>query len=534
MRSALLANLGFVLQISGIFVLVPIIVSFIYPNETSATIGLFITACVFLVLGFILNSLCEKKALSFKQSCTLVVIVFIILSLIGSIPYLYVTLQDTSVPLAQHITDSIFESTSGFTTTGFSVISDLSALPKSIILYRGLTQFIGGIGIVLIMLAFFYPEAKLKEFSRSMGFGNNGKVKKTFMIIISVYCTYTVIMIVSGFLLGYSDPVNLAAFIFAALSTGGFAPIADITTAVTQPPLNFIIPFSMILGAVNFILLAGLIKRKFKEFLRSEAMVFLVMMVFAIAIAAVAFNLTPFDATFHIISAMSTAGFSYLPIQNSADTFKLFLILLMFIGGTSLSTAGGIKIIRLLVLVKAIKKSTVDTITQKESKLTLFGKEYSNHDIIHAGTYVLLIGAITFVSSLIVTAFGFSPINAAFETTSALAATGLSVGIVGPTLAMPLKWLFMVLMVIGRVEIISILVIFSRTKEPAQKCKKVAQKNQTSEPSEDSEELDSNTDEVTVSNEEQQIITKSRSIQRSKRPINTVQPLKKPTDSTPL
>jgi len=520
MRSALLANLGFVLQISGIFVLAPIIVSFIYPNETSATIGLLITACVFLVLGFMLNSLCEKKALNFKQSCTLVVIVFIILSLIGSIPYLYTTIQDTSVPLVQHITDSIFESTSGFTTTGFSVISDLSTLPKSIILYRGLTQFIGGVGIVLIMLAFFYPEAKLKEFSRSMGFGNNGKVKKTFLIIISVYCTYTVIMIVSGFLLGYSDPVNLAAFIFAALSTGGFAPIAEITTAITQPPLNFIIPLSMLLGAINFILLAGLIKRRFKEFLRSEAMVFISMIIVAIAIAAIAFNLTPFDSMFHIISAMSTAGFSYLPIQSFPDTFKLFLILLMFIGGTSLSTAGGIKVIRLLLLVKAIKKSTVDTITQKESKLTLFGKEYSNHDIIHAGTYVLLIVAITFVFSLIITAFGFSPINAVFETTAALSATGLSVGVVGPTLALPLKWLFIALMIVGRVEIISILVIFSRTKEPSHKCKKNAQTNQIREPSDDSEELISTADEVTVNNEEQKIIAESRNIQHSKRSIN--------------
>jgi len=151
----LLANMGFVLQISGIFLLIPIIASFIF-NETLATIALFITATGFLALGFILNALCEKKELSFKQSCTLIVLVFVTLSLIGAIPYFYINTSDVS--MLQKVTDSIFESTSGFTTTGYSEIPDVSTLPQSIILYRSLTQFIGGVGIVLVLIAFFYAQ----------------------------------------------------------------------------------------------------------------------------------------------------------------------------------------------------------------------------------------------------------------------------------------------------------------------------------------------------------------------------------------
>ncbi len=466
---ALLANVGFVLQISGIFVLIPIVASFIY-NETQATIALFLTATSFLALGFALNALCEKRELSFKQSCALIVLVFVVLSLIGALPYFYI--DGAQVSLLHKITDSIFESTSGFTTTGFSVIPDISALPKSIVLYRGLTQFIGGVGIVLVLVAFFYPEAKLHEFARSMGLTKDGKVKKAILLIISVYCGLTVAMIVAGLIFGYHDIINLASIVFAALSTGGFSPIADITSAATQPPLNYIILVSIILGACNFLALAGLFKGKIKEFFDSEISVFLILAAISISVVIIFFKFSVFDATFHVLSAMSTTGFSYLSIQGFPDSLKLFFVFLMFIGGASFSTAGGIKIFRFILLFRAAKKAVVETVTEREEqKLKLFGKEYSNTEILHAAILVLLSIAAIFVSSLIVSQYGFRPIDAIFETTSALATTGLSTGIVSFALATELKWVFIFLMILGRVEIMAFLVIFFREKrKPNAEC----------------------------------------------------------------
>ncbi len=457
---ALLSNMGFVLQMSGIFIVIPVILSFIF-NETSATIALFLAAIVFLAIGFMLNALAERKELTFKQSCTLIVLVFIFLSIIGAIPYAYINIQKGD--LLQNITDSIFESASGFTTTGYSVIPNLSAMPKSIIFYRGLTQFVGGIGIVLILLAFFYPEAKLQEFSRGMGFSKNQKIKKTFLLILFIYCTYTIAMIVSGFLLGYHDIINLTSFIFSALSTGGFTPITDITTVATQFPLNFILIVSMILGATNFFVLAGLFKGRIKEFIKSEITVFIAIAVFSIFIATIFFHLSVFDSTFHIISAMSTTGFSYVTIQS--DSLKLFLVFLMFVGGASFSTAGGIKIYRFILLFKATKKVIVDSITEQDSKVKLFGKEYTNAEIIQSLALVILMIGIIFASSFIVSSYGFRPIDSIFETTSALATTGISGGVVGPSLALELKWLFVFLMILGRIEILAFLIMFSRTKE---------------------------------------------------------------------
>jgi trk system potassium uptake protein len=461
--AVLLANMGFILQISGIFVLIPILASF-FLNETSATIALFITATAFLAFGFITNSLCEKKELTFKQSCTLIIAVFITISIIGSIPYLYLNISG-SVNILNRITDSVFESVSGFTTTGFSVIPDLSAIPQSIILYRSLTQFIGGIGVVLILLAFFYPETKLREFAKSMGLDkNNHKIKKTFLFVVSVYSAFTGIMIAVGYGFGYHDLINLASIVFSAVSTGGFSPVNDLTPLIRQAPFNFIIPICMLFGATNLIIFTYLIKRKFKEFIDSETAIFFVFVAASIGLVIFFFNLPTYDAGFQVISTMSTSGFSYISIPNLNDSLKLFLVSLMFIGGASFSTAGGIKIYRLALMVKSVGKTVNFTVTGKDRKISLFGKEYSNAEVIQAATLVFLTGILIFVASFIVSYYGFKPINAIFDCTSAIATTGLSAGVVGPSLALELKWLFVFLMLVGRVEIMAFLVLFSRDK----------------------------------------------------------------------
>lgn len=474
--SVLLANIGFVLQVSGILVLVPIAASFIL-NETSATVALFITATSLLAFGFLTNSLCEKKEMTYRQSCILVVLVFVILGLIGAIPYFYINFSVGD--FSQLITDSIFESVSGFTTTGFSVIPDLEVLPKSIILYRSMTQFIGGIGIVLVLLAFFYPEAKLKEFAKSMGlYKENHRIKKTFLFIISIYCAVTAIMIAVSYLAGYHELINLSSLVFAAISTGGFVPFsgAELTAVLTQPPLNIVIPLCMLFGATNFLLFAELYKRKFKSFLYSETTFFLIIISVSCVLLFSFFNISATDAGFHVLSAMSTTGFSYMPIGNIDTSLTLFLISIMFIGGASLSTAGGIKIYRFLLLIKTIGKTVTYVVSGKDNKVKLFDKLYSNAEIIQIMTLMFLMVAVIFISAMVLSLNGYDPLNSIFESTSAITTAGLSTGVVGPELSLGLKWLFIFLMILGRVEVVTFLVIFSRSKE---KSIGLAVKNQT-------------------------------------------------------
>lgn len=460
---ALLANMGFVLQISGIFIILPIVLSFI-NNEIVATIALFLTATIFLILGFTFNAFCERRELSYKSSCALIVLVFILLSLIGSIPYIYVNLSNGDI--INNISDSIFESASGFTTTGFSVIPNISALPESILFYRGLTQFIGGIGIVLILLAFFYPEAKLQDFAKGMGFSKDQKIKKTFLLIILIYCIYTIILIVMSIVLGYNDIVKAISFVFSAISTGGFAPISDITSVATTFPMNAILIICMVLGASNFFIIAGLFKGKFKEFFVSEFSVFLIMAIIAISITTIFFRLSAEASVFHIISGMTNSGFSYVSVAQFSDGLKFFLVFLMLVGGASFSTAGGFKIFRFVLILKAIRKAVYESITDREYSIKLFGREYSNAAVIQATIIVFLFIALVFFSAFIVSSYGFSIIDSLFETTSAVATTGLSTGIINPSLQLELKWLFVSLMILGRVEILAVFIMLSRTKKP--------------------------------------------------------------------
>ncbi len=177
-------------------------------------------------------------------------------------------------------------------------------------------------------------------------------------------------------------------------------------------------------------------------------------------------SLPLFDSIFNVVSAMSTTGFGYLSIANFSDGLKLFLVFLMFVGGASFSTAGGIKIYRFLLLFKATNKAITESITGKYTPITLFGKEYSNLEVIHSMVIVISMVGLIFGSTFVISLYGFEPVDAVFDATSALATTGLSAGVVGPSLALELKWLFVFLMIVGRVEILAFFIMFSRTKEP--------------------------------------------------------------------
>jgi len=459
---ALLANMGFVLQISGIFIILPIILSFI-NNEMLATVALFITATIFLIVGFSFNAFCERRELSYKSSCALIVLVFVLLSIIGSIPYIYINISDGD--MIQNITDSIFEAAAGFTTTAFSIIPDISTIPQSILFYRVLTQFIGGISIVLVLLAFFYPEAKLQDFAQGMGFSKDQKIKKTFVMIILIYCAYAAIMVIMSIVLGYHNLIQALSFVFSAISTGGFAPISDISSVATTFPMNVVLVLCMVLGASNFFIIAGLFKRRLKEFFTSEFSVFLVMAIVAIGITVIFFGFSSGEAMFHIVSAMTTTGFSYVSVAEFTDGLKFFLIFLMLVGGASFSTAGGIKIYRFVLIIKAMRKAIYESITEQEFPMRLFGRDYTDSAIIRAAVVVLLMIGLVFFSTFVVSSYGFQPVDALFETTSAVSTTGLTTGIISPSLALELKWVFVALMILGRVEVLAILIIFSRTKK---------------------------------------------------------------------
>ena len=191
MSKRLFANLGFLLQISGLLTIIPIGVG-LYFNETQAVISLFVACVSFLACGFLLNALCERKTLDFKSSNFLFLVTFILLPLIGAIPYFYIA-PDLfgSANILDKFTNGYFESVSGFTTTGFSFVAHPDALPMSLLIYRSLTELMGGVGLVFLLLAFFQSRKSLNNLSNSAGIENVcGSLKKTYFSVLAIYGTY--------------------------------------------------------------------------------------------------------------------------------------------------------------------------------------------------------------------------------------------------------------------------------------------------------------------------------------------------------
>jgi len=459
---AVFANLGFIFQIAGLLILLPILVAFKY-NETTAIISFFVTSTVFMGSGFLLNAFCQRKELDFKESCALITLAFVFLGAVGSIPYLWsnpLNLASTS----EQITDYYFESVSAFTTTGFSLITNLDALPRSLIIYRGLSQFVGGLGVVFILLAFFYPEKDVLQLSKAMGIGAVENLKKSFLAVLLVYTVYAAVFTAALYLLGFKEIVSTISLILGALMTGGLSVITDFSRVVNWPMLS-VLSVAMLFGAFSFWTHYRIFTGRLRSAITSELVVFLLIVLsgsFAVKLfAGAGFG----DSVFHVVSAASTTGYSYLNLAGMPDSAKLVFILLMFVGGMSFSTSGGIKVSRLIIFLKSVPWAVRKLITGDGGKLVFEGQPLEDREVLQSLVLILLGISAVFVSAFILVSSGFGFVDSVFESTSAFATTGLSAGIITPALPMGLKWLFTALMIVGRVEIIPLLVFISPYKK---------------------------------------------------------------------
>jgi len=459
---SVLANLGFLLQISGILMLLPIILAF-YFNETIACISLLTTGMNMLSLGFLLNSLAEKRRLDLKSSCALVTIVFILVGIIGSIPYIYEGIF-SETNLFSNFTDSFFESISGFTTTGFSLIPNPATLPKSIQFYRALTELIGGIGIIFILLAFFYPSRDLIKVSDVLGIEKTNKdLRKTYVSILVIYLAYIGIFTTAFYFLGFQDVFDTLNSVIHLITTG-YSPL-NFERYLVYP--NSLLVLALILiSSINFSVHYKLFTLNFKKLLDKEDIFYIALIVVGALIFMILGNTGIFDSVFHVVSMTSSAGYHYIPFDRISEALLLFLILLMFIGGTRYSMAGGIKIFRFFVILKSIlikiKLKLGMKLSNEEKKLT--------HVIMMKNLLSVFLSALLVFSFVIIFCLqGLPYIASLFEVTSAFSTTGETLGFVTPSLALDLKWLLIFLMIIGRVEVIPFIVVFLPEKIKVEK-----------------------------------------------------------------
>ena len=456
MRNHIFANLGFLLQTSGLLTLIPIGIG-LYFNETPQLVPLFLVCVAFLGSGFLLNALCERKDLDFKSSSILLLVAFVILPLIGAIPYVYSD-PFTSPNVLDRFTNGYFESVSGFTTTGFSFITNPDILPRSMLVYRSLTELMGGVGVVFLILAFFQSKKGMGNLGNTLGIDNlNGNLKKMFLSVFVIYGGYIAVFIGLFYGLGFTDVIKTGSFTIDTL-TGGFSPSSlEFGQYLFLGPKILII-ILMFIGSVNFSFNYYLFTRKIKQVISAEVAMFLGIIAFATVAIYLATQAPFIDSLFHVVSMASSTGYDYLNIMSLNGTAVSIFISLILIGGCTFSMAGGIRMGRLVTFAKSLRQS-IKGIYIKENALAK-GK---SSDINYAEYVPALIAILLFIVFLVVfamlfTTMGVSFSDAIFEVGSALSTNGVSMGATTVTMPIAHKWLMVAAMTIGRVEILTIII----------------------------------------------------------------------------
>ncbi len=456
MPKRLLANLGFLLQISGLMTILPIGIG-LFLDEIRAVVALFLACAAFLSLGFLLNALCERKDLDFKSSNFLFLATFIVLPLIGALPFFYFN-PFNSTSLFDIFTNGVFESVSGFTTTGFSFIATPETLPYSLLVYRSLTELMGGVGVVFLLLAFFQSRHSLNHLSYSVGIDNVcGSLKKTYISVFAIYAAIVLTFTGLFVALGFTNVIRTGTFVIDVF-TGGFSP-TQLQPYLSIAPKSLMM-LLMLLGALNFGFIYSILVRKFRKELTQEAILFFLIILVGTLSLALASQIGTLDALFHIISMSSSAGYSYIPLSSFGQTGFSIIVIILLIGGCTFSMAGGIRVSRLLSFAKSSKEAVMG-ILFRENALPAPKRNTENGngslDNLSASVSILFFIIALVILAVIFTTSGVSFSDAIFEVGSALTTNGISMGATTVTMGVGYKWVIIIAMTIGRVEMLSIL-----------------------------------------------------------------------------
>ncbi|BAE83543.1 hypothetical protein DSY1754 [Desulfitobacterium hafniense Y51] len=399
---------------------------------------------------------------------------WLLASFTGALPYWFADVVPTYI-------DALFETVSGLTTTGASVISDVEALPQSILLWRSLTHWVGGLGIIVLFIVLL-PKTGMGSvllFNAEVPGPTNDRVmpriRDTAAALWKIYLIFTAICAVLLWMAGMSflDALNHA---FATIATGGFSTKNTSIMYYNSLTIEMIVAFFMIFSGANFVIYLTVWRKKtMKAFRNTELMVYLLIIIAATLLIAgslwsnagnspgYAFR----HALFQVASIMTTTGYASVDFDQWPSMTKIILFLLMFIGGSAGSTSGGMKVSRIILLVKAtwaeLKRGIHPRVV---SSIKLDDKVIDTENLSRVGIFFFLyIVTFTGASIIVAASTGLSP----FEAMSAVAATlgnvGPGFGTVGPTttfagISLLGKIVLTVCMLLGRLEFFTLLIIF--------------------------------------------------------------------------
>ncbi len=464
--------LGHVLRIEAAFMLLPCIIALIYGEREGYTYLIVAGACA---LTGVLMSVIKKPsdtALYLKEGCVATALSWIMLSLFGALPFCLTGEIPSYV-------DSLFETISGFTTTGASILNDVESLSYTSLFWRSFTHWIGGMGVLVFLLAIIPLSGGsninlMRAESPGPSVGKLvPKIKSSARILYVIYFIMTIAEM--GLLtIGGMKPFHAITLSMGTAGTGGFG-VLNSSIASYSPYCQWVITVFMILFGVNFNAFYFILIGKVRKFFEVEEVRWYLGIILA-AILMVSINIqgvygsfseTVRNAAFQVASIITTTGYSTTDFNVWPMFSKVILVVLMFIGACAGSTGGGIKVSRIVIMLKTVKKELNNYSHPKSIKKIMFEKKAVEHEVLRAINVYLITFIIVFTSSLTLLSFE----NHDFSTTfTAVAATinniGPGLNMVGPTgnfafWSIPSKFVLMIDMLAGRLELFPLLILFS-------------------------------------------------------------------------
>jgi len=449
-------------------------VALIYSEDIMPFI---ITSGISLLLALILNfskhKISDSEKFSRKDAYLTVTSSWVIICLIGSLPYIF------SGAIPSYV-NALFESVSGFTTTGSSILTDIESLPKSLLFWRSLTHWIGGIGIIVLVIIIM-PSLRISGYhlftqESSLQEKIQPRVRSVGSSLLKIYILLTVLEIIL-LMAGNMNFFDSVCHSFGTVATGGFSP-KNTSIAEYSPYIQYIIMLFMLLAGMNFLIHFYLFKRDFRKIAKNDELKFYLTTIAVIGLTltiglSVSMNKPVEEAFresfFQIISIITCTGFATADYLLWPEYAWMIIFFAMFLGGSTGSTAGGIKMARHLVLIKNIKilfrkQISPHAVMQVRLNNNRLSDEANNSILTFISVYFLIFVA----GTLLLVFLGIDGSTASSSVATCMAGIGPGIGSVGPAgnfahLPEAGKVILVMLMIIGRLEIYTVIMLFSKT-----------------------------------------------------------------------
>jgi len=468
--------LGVLLVLEGICILTALPVSMVYGDGDLSALLLSSGITIFTGIAGVLFGRTNNTSIGKREGYLIVTLSWIIFSLFGSLPFIL----NGSIP---SYTDAFFETMSGFTTTGASILSDVESMPHGLLYWRSMTQWLGGMGIIVLSLAILpvFKIGNLQLFIAEVPGPTpdklHPKIKETAKRLWAIYAAFTLTEIIL-LRIGGMDIFDSVCHSFTTMATGGYSTRNASIAAWSTPYIHYIITIFMFAAGTNFTLAYFGLHGKFRKIIKNEEFLFYLIMVLAsimIVSGVLALsNGVPFekafrDSAFQVVSIITTTGFVTADYSLWGPFLMLFIFILMFTGGSAGSTGGGIKMVRILLLAKNSRQELRRLIHPNAViPVRLNHKAVPPQIIYNVLAFLVFYFLITGISGMVIAAMGYDLPTSFSAVAATLGNIGPGLGAVGPAenySHFPIfgKWFLSFLMLLGRLELFTVLVLFSKS-----------------------------------------------------------------------